>query len=109
MKRYRYKRLNFQIRNKMNKKTENSDKKQNGNDFIADVGRSFSKKEIKAFVIKLRKKHRAIEEKQFFCNDHNFKLEAEAKRSEAEVVRHIIHEMENEFDLGFVWDDSLNG
>jgi hemerythrin superfamily protein len=75
---------------------------------IADVGRSFSEKEIKTFVIKLRKKHRSIEEKQFFCNNHNFKLEAEAKRSEAEIVRRIIHEMENEFDLGFVWGDSLN-
>lgn len=92
----------------MSKENEPLDKQQNDNDFIADVGRSFSEKEIKAFVIKLRKKHRAIEEKQFFCNDHNFKLEAEAKRSEAEVVSCIIHEMENEFDLGFVWDDSLN-
>ena len=85
-----------------------SNKKENKALHIADVGRRFSEKEIKAFVIKLRKKHRAIQEKQFFCNDHNFKLEAEAKRSEAEVVRRIIHEMENEFDLGFVWDDSLN-
>ena len=75
---------------------------------LQSVVRSFSEKELKAFIIKLRKKHRAIEEKQFFCNDHNFKLEAEAKRSEAEVVIKIIHEMENEFDLGFVWDDSLN-
>ena len=72
------------------------------------VMRSFSEDELKAFVIQLRKKHRDIEEKQFFCNDHNFKLEAEAKRSEAEVVRHIIHEMENAFDLGFVWDSSLS-
>ena len=71
-----------------------------------DVMRSFSEDELKAFVIQLRKKHRDIEEKQFFCNDHNFKLEAEAKRSEAEVVRRIIHEMEKAFDLGFVWDSS---
>jgi hypothetical protein len=72
------------------------------------IMRSFSEDELKAFVIKLRKKHRDIEEKQFFCNDHNFKLEAEAKRSEAEVVRCIIREMENAFDLGFVWDSSLS-
>lgn len=74
----------------------------------AAVMRSFSEDELKAFVIQLRKKHRDIEEKQFFCNDHNFKLEAEAKRSEAEVVRRIIHEMEKAFDLGFVWDSSLS-
>ena len=75
---------------------------------IGSVVRSFSEKELKAFIIKLHKKQRAIEDKQFFCNDHNFKLEAEAKRREAEIIRKIIHEMENEFDLGFVWDDSLN-
>ena len=72
------------------------------------VMRSFSEAELKAFVIQLRKKHRDIEEKQFFCNDHNFKLEAEVKRSEAEVVRRIIYEMEKAFDLGFVWDKSLD-
>lgn len=92
----------------MNKENKTSDKPKNGNDFIPDVERSFSEKEIKAFIIKLRKKHRAIEEKQFFCSSHNFKLEAEAKRNEAEVVRRIIHEMQNEFDLGFVWDNSLD-
>jgi len=72
------------------------------------VMRSFSEDDLKAFVIQLRKKHRDIEEKQFFCNDHNFKLEAEARRGEAEVVRRIIHEMEKAFDLGFVWDSSLS-
>ncbi len=72
------------------------------------VIRNFSEDTLKAFVIKLRKKQRDIEEKQFFCNDHNFKFEAEVKKSEAEVVRKIIHEMEREFDLGFVWDKSLD-
>ena len=40
MKRCRLKRLNFQIRNKMNKKKQTLDKPQNGNDFIADVSSS---------------------------------------------------------------------
>lgn len=70
--------------------------------------RSFSEDELKSFVIKLRKKNRELEQKQFFCQDHNFTLEAEAKRSEADVVRRIIHEMEMDFDLGFVWDKSLD-
>ena len=52
--------------------------------------------------------HRDIEEKQIFCQQNNFNLEAESKKNEADVVRRIIHEMENEFELGFVWDDSLN-
>ena len=69
---------------------------------------TFTEKQLKDFVIKLRKKHAKIEEQQFFCNKHNFNLEAELKKSEAEVVRRIIREMENEFDLGFVWDKSLN-
>jgi hypothetical protein len=37
MKRCRLKRFNFQIRNKMNKEKQTSDKQQSGNDFIADV------------------------------------------------------------------------
>jgi hypothetical protein len=37
MKRFRLKRYNFQIRNKMSKENKTSDKPQNGNDFIADV------------------------------------------------------------------------
>jgi len=40
MKRCRLKRLNFQIKNKMSKENETSDKAQNGNDFIADVSGS---------------------------------------------------------------------
>jgi hypothetical protein len=90
----------------MNKKV--SDETENHALNKGAVMRSFSEDELKAFVIQLRKKHRDIEEKQLFCNDHNFKLEAEAKRSEAEVVRRIIHEMERAFDLGFVWDSSLS-
>jgi len=37
MKCCRLKRLNFLIINKMSKETENTEKAQNGNDFIADV------------------------------------------------------------------------
>jgi len=37
MKRCRLKRYNFEIRNKMSKENETSDKQQKGNDFIADV------------------------------------------------------------------------
>ena len=70
--------------------------------------KKFTEKELKDFVIKLRKKHHAIEEQQFFCNQHNFNLETEAKRNEAEIVRRIIHEMEQDFQLGFVWDKSLD-
>ena len=44
----------------------------------------------------------------FFCQDHNFKLEEQALRNDAELVRKIIHEMEKEFNLGFVWDKSLD-
>lgn len=67
-----------------------------------------SQKKLKDFVIKLRKKHRTIESKIQFCELHNFKLEAESKRNEAELLRKTIHEIEDEFDLGFVWDKSLN-
>lgn len=70
--------------------------------------RTFTEDELKAFVVKLRKKHTSIEEKRFFCNNHNFNLEAEAKKSQSDVVMDIIHEMQKDFDLGFVWDESLN-
>lgn len=73
-----------------------------------DVVRSFSENDLKSFIIKLRRKHRKTEEEQIFCQQHNFKLEAQAKQNEADVIRRIIHEMENEFDLGFVWDNSLD-
>jgi hypothetical protein len=68
----------------------------------------FTEKQLKDFVIKLRKKQSDIEQKMFFCQDHNFKLEEQALRNDAELVRKIIHEMEKEFDLGFVWDKSLD-
>lgn len=70
--------------------------------------KTYTEKQLKDFVIKIRKKHAKIEEQQFFCNKHNFNFEAEAKKNEAEVVRRIIHEMEMEFELGFVWDKSLD-
>ena len=68
----------------------------------------FTKEQIIKFVIKLKKQHFEIQKKQFFCSDHNFNLEAKAKENEGEVVRKICHQMEDEFDLGFVWDESLN-
>ena len=68
----------------------------------------FTEQQLKKFVIKLRKKHRVIEDKQIFCSQHNFKIESEVKRIEAELVRVIILEMEHEFNLGFVWDNSLD-
>ena len=42
MKRCRLKRCNFQIKTKMSKENETLSKKQNGNDFIADVSGCFS-------------------------------------------------------------------
>lgn len=42
MKRCLLKRSNFQIINKMSKETQNTDKAENGNDFIADVSERFS-------------------------------------------------------------------
>jgi hypothetical protein len=40
--RCRLKRYNFKIKNKMSKEIQNTDKVQNGNDFIADVSTSLS-------------------------------------------------------------------
>lgn len=65
-------------------------------------------KKIRDFVVTLRRKQREIEQQCFFCNKHNFKLEAQSKRNEAEIVQKIIYELEGEFDLGFVWDESLD-
>ena len=70
--------------------------------------KTFTEKKIKEYAIKLRKIHAEIEKKQFYCNEHNFKMEEKALFYEAERVRKIIHETENFFDLGFVWDNSLN-
>jgi len=72
------------------------------------VEKTYTEKQLKDFVIKLRKKHSEIEQQQFFCSKHNFNLELEPKRNEAEVVIRRISEMENEFELGFVWDKSLD-
>lgn len=73
-----------------------------------ELEQSFPVKKIRDFVVHLRKKSRQIEEQEVFCNQHKFLLEAASKRNEAEAVRRIIHELENEFDLGFVWDSSLD-
>lgn len=64
--------------------------------------------ELKAYVIKLRKRKAEIEKQQFFCQDHKFLLEAELKKQQAELLQKIICEFEQEFDLGFVWDSSLD-
>lgn len=70
--------------------------------------KTYTEKQLKDFVIKLRKKHSEIEQQQFFCAKHNFNLEAVLKNSEANIVRRIIQDMEMEFELGFVWDESLD-
>lgn len=74
----------------------------------AEIKIEFTEKKIKDFVIRLRKMQKDIEQKISFCKQHNLRLDAESKRNEADLVQRIIHEMENEFDLGFVWDSSLD-
>lgn len=75
---------------------------------MAESEKKITEQELKNFVIKLRKKHSEIEQQQFFCSKHNFNLEAVLKNSEANIVKRIIHDMEMEFELGFVWDKSLD-
>ena len=72
------------------------------------VEKTYTEQQLRDFVIKLRKKHSEIEQQQFFCSKHNFNLEAVLKNSEANIVKRIIHDMEMEFELGFVWDKSLD-
>lgn len=64
--------------------------------------KTFKEKQIRNFVIKLRQKQDEIEMQMFFCSEHNFNLEVEVKRKEADVVRRIIYDMEKEFELGYV-------
>lgn len=68
----------------------------------------FTEKKVKDFVIHLRKKQKDIEQKISFCKNYNLRLDAESKRNEWDLLQNIIHEMESEFDLGFVWDSSLD-
>ena len=68
----------------------------------------FTEDQLRSFVIKLRKKHEDIEEKRHFCNKHKFYLEAEVEKYQSEIVMEIIHELQKDFHLGFVWDESLN-
>lgn len=70
--------------------------------------KTFTEQQLKAFVIKLRKKQHDVEEKRNFCNEHNFTIEAQVQQVKADAIQKIVHEMERDFDLGFVWDDSLN-
>lgn len=70
--------------------------------------KTFTEKQLKYFVIKLRKKHDEIEQQQFFCSKHNFNLEKEAKRNEAEVIKRIIYDMETDFELGHVSVNSFD-
>ena len=70
--------------------------------------KTFTEKQLKDFVIKLRKKQRDMEEQRNFCHEHNFIIEKQIQQIKADLIQNIVHEMEREFDLGFVWDDSLN-
>ncbi len=69
---------------------------------------SATKKQLKEFIIKLRKMQRNLEKQETFCREHNFHLEKEVFSQKAKLVGTITHDMENHFDLGFVWDNSLN-
>ena len=51
-------------------------------DIMKEKQKNFTEDQIKEFVIKLRKKHR--------------------------IVQKIIYDMERDFELGFVWDKSLD-
>lgn len=69
---------------------------------------SYKASALKDFVIKLRKKVKDVQNKQAFLNQHNFTFEAQAATREIEAINKIILEMENDFELGFVWDESLD-
>lgn len=67
-----------------------------------------TQKQLKDFVIKLRKKARELELEQMFCNKRGFTLESQVFDQKIRILNDVIHDMERTFDLGFVWDDSLN-
>ena len=90
------------------KSTEASDKHETEQLNILGVVRSFSENKIKKFIIKLRKKHQEIDKKMIFFQEHKFNLELKCQRKISENIRKTISEMEDEFDVGFVWDDSLD-
>lgn len=72
------------------------------------MSNTYKEQQLKDFVIKLRKREKEILQQQVFCKEHNFQLELQAKRNESELLREIIMLIENEFQLGFVWDKSLD-
>lgn len=70
--------------------------------------KTFTEQQLKDFIIKLRKNQRKVEETRNFCNEHNFTIEAQVQHVKALEIQKVVHEMEANFELGFVWDDSLN-
>ena len=71
-------------------------------------GTAYSKDSLMRLVIKLKKQELRIIDKMKFLDDHNFEFEKLSLRKESERVKEIIRMIENDFDLGFVWDESLD-
>ena len=103
-----YYKLKLSELSERNKSAETSDKHETEQLNILGVVRSFSENDIKKFIIKLRKKQQDIDKEMMFLQEHKFNAELECQRKLSENTRKIINEMENEFDVGFVWDDSLD-
>lgn len=69
---------------------------------IQNVVRSYSQEDLMTFITKLRKTQYQINDLEHKCLDFDFKLEAEAKAKEAELISKIINEMKTDFDLGSI-------
>ena len=82
----------------------NTDIKKQENELctIQNVVRSYSQEDLMAFVTKLRKTQYQIKDIEHKCLDFDFKLEAEAKAKESELVSKIIDEFKRDFNLGSI-------
>ncbi len=59
---------------------------------------------VKLYIVKLRGKLDDVLKNQAFCNEHNFKLEAQSEYNKATILRQIILEMESTFDIPSTWN-----
>lgn len=72
------------------------------------MAQNISEEGAKNLIIMLRKMDQEIMNEQMYCHKRNFKLEQMSLMQQHELLSKIIMQCQNHFDLGFVWDKTLD-
>jgi hypothetical protein len=76
-----------------------------GGIFIFFIINYMEKEEAIKIIKEFRKRANQLNAKRTFCNEHNFRLEAEKFAFAEDEIRRVCQKLEDIFDTGFVWTD----